>query len=187
MSCPAILLSILCCFLTACMVRPAKQEMPEVELTSRVTKSHVHLQATIHSRSEQAVALVDHEAFVRMSARPKTVVKQVIGCRLSPPPRARWKQVNMLPAGKTLTLETSIPYEHGSEGWVLNVSEGSGVSVTYVTQSRRLQAVFRYSADRSFLPWFWWLSGKRFIAAPLEASQHLLLKPLSSHSSFLPS
>ena len=163
-----LMLGSACGLLTACMVHPAANEVPQVELIPKVTAEHIHLRAVLHSRSARPVALVDHYGFVTLNVSSAVGPNRFGGCAFIIRERADWNQVKMLSADQPLILETSIPYHRMPNGWWLSNSAGGRSQVDYLTWNRQLKATFRYSVDRKSLPRFWWLSGKRFLASPLE-------------------
>jgi hypothetical protein len=171
------LLGSACSLLMSCSVCPVSNEVPQVELIPKVTAEHIHLRAVLHSRSTRSVALVDHYGFVTLNVSSAVGPNRFGSCAFIIRKRADWNQVKMLSADQPLILETSIPYHRMPNGWLLSNSASGRSQVDYLTWDRQLKATFRYSVDRKSLPRFWWLSGKRFLASPLEKDLTFQLKP----------
>lgn len=173
-----ILLGSACGLLTACMVHPAASEVPHVKLIPKVMEDRILLQAVLHSRSTRPMALVDNPDFTSLIVIPKQTSSLILGCSFTAAKRASWKQVKVLPAGDILMLEKTIPYRREADGtWTMTVDYSAGNHGIYFTTNPECTATFEYSFDRKSKPLFWWLSGKRFLATPLETSRSFQLKP----------
>jgi hypothetical protein len=159
------------------MAHQAALETPQMELTSKVTTDRIYLQAILRSRSKQPVAIVDHEDFVTWRVESASSAGKVTSCGFKPWQRAEWNQVKIISSSHPVVLEKKISYHRNLDGWVLGNATGGRNQLDYLAYNPKLKLTFQYSVDRGSLPLFWWLSGKRFLATPLEASQTFRLNP----------